>query len=87
MKIVWDEPKRLANLAKHRLDFRDLTEAFFVDALIIASRNRRWRAIGPNANGVICVVFARYGREAVSVISMRPARAEERKLYVEARKE
>jgi hypothetical protein len=21
MKIVWDEPKRIANLAKHRLDF------------------------------------------------------------------
>jgi uncharacterized DUF497 family protein len=87
MKIVWDEPKRLANLEKHSLDFRDLTEAFFADALIIPSRNKRWRGIGPNADGVICVVFARYGREAVSVISMRPARADERRLYVEALEE
>lgn len=29
MKIVWDEPKRLANLDKHGLDFADLNETFF----------------------------------------------------------
>jgi len=29
MKIIWDEPKRLANLAKHRMDFADLNETFF----------------------------------------------------------
>jgi uncharacterized DUF497 family protein len=63
-----------------------LTEAFFADALIIPTRNRRWRGVGPNANGVICVVFARYGREAVSVVSMRPARIDERRLYVETLK-
>jgi uncharacterized protein len=28
MKIVWDEPKRLANLSKHELDFADLNETF-----------------------------------------------------------
>jgi uncharacterized protein len=84
MQIVWDEPKRLANLDKHGLDFRDLTEAFFIDALIIPTRDRRWRGIGPNADGVICVVFARYGREAVILISMRPARRDERKMYAEA---
>jgi uncharacterized DUF497 family protein len=28
MKIVWDEPKRLANLDKHGLDFADLNETF-----------------------------------------------------------
>jgi uncharacterized DUF497 family protein len=84
MKIVWDEPKRLANLEKHSLDFRDLTEAFFADALIIPSRNRRWRGIGPNADGAICVVFAKYGREAVSIISTRPTHGDERRLYVEA---
>jgi uncharacterized DUF497 family protein len=61
-----------------------LTEAFFADALIIPSRNRRWRGIGPNADGVICVVFAKYGREAVSIISMRPTHGDERRPYVEA---
>jgi uncharacterized DUF497 family protein len=28
MKILWDEPKRLAKLDKHGLDFADLDEAF-----------------------------------------------------------
>ena len=36
MKIVWDQPKRLANIAKHRLDFASLTEEFFSDALVIS---------------------------------------------------
>jgi uncharacterized protein len=29
MLIFWDEPKRLANLARHGFDFTDLDEAFF----------------------------------------------------------
>jgi uncharacterized DUF497 family protein len=36
---------------------------------------------------VICVVFARLGSEGVSIISMRPADARERKLYAEYLKE
>ena len=87
MKIVWDEPKRLANIEKHGLDFADLTEAFFADALFLPSKERRWRGIGANAGGVICVVFAKLGTEGVSVISMRPASASERKQYVESLKE
>jgi uncharacterized DUF497 family protein len=87
MIIVWDEPKRLANIAKHGLDFADLTEAFFVDALFLPSRDRRWRGIGASRNGVICVVFARRGLEGLSVISMRPASKRERTLYAEALEE
>jgi uncharacterized DUF497 family protein len=34
MKIMWDEPKHLANLSKHGLDFRHLDETFFDDALV-----------------------------------------------------
>jgi uncharacterized protein len=85
MKIVWDEPKRLANLDKHGLDFADLNEMFFDTALVIPSHNagKRWVAIGVNIRGVIVVVFARLGREGVSVISMRPASRDERKQYAE----
>ena len=68
MKIVWDEPKRLANLAKHGLDFADLSETFFDNALVLPSYNRRWAGIGKNIRGGI---------------SMRPARRNERKLYAE----
>jgi uncharacterized DUF497 family protein len=46
LKIVWDEPKRLANLAKHGLDFADLNETFFDKALVLPSHNKRWAGIG-----------------------------------------
>jgi hypothetical protein len=39
-----------------------------------------------NIRGVICVVFAIYGKEAVSIISMRPASRDERKAYEENRR-
>lgn len=85
IEIVWDEPKRLANLDKHGLDFADLNETFFDNALVIPSLNksRRWVATGVSIRGVIVVVFARLGREGVSIISMRPASRSERKLYAE----
>lgn len=73
MKIVWDEPKRLANLDKHGPDFADLNETFFENALVLPARNKRWAGIGKNIRGVIVVVFVKLGVEAVGVISMRPA--------------
>jgi uncharacterized DUF497 family protein len=83
MKILWDEPKREANIVKHNLDFADLDDNFFDHALIQPSHSKRWRAIGENDQGIIAVVFFALGREAVSVISMRPASRNERKLYAE----
>jgi uncharacterized DUF497 family protein len=83
MKILWDEPKRLANLEKHGLDFADLNETFFDTALVLPSHKKRWQGIGKNIRGVIVVVFVTLGKEAVSVISMRPASRYERKLYAE----
>ena len=84
MRIVWDVPKRLANLAKHGLDFADLDLAFFDGAVIRPARGRRLFAFGRFADGTIAVVFARLGTEAVSLISMRPASPAERRLYGQA---
>lgn len=58
---------------------------FFDTALVIPSHNasKRWIAIGVNIRGVIVVVFARLGREGISIISMRPASRDERKRYAE----
>jgi uncharacterized protein len=83
MRIVWDEPKRLANIDKHGLDFADLNEDFFADARFVLSKSGRWKGIGGSPRGVICVVFARLGSEGISVISMRPASAQERRFYAE----
>lgn len=62
-----------------------LNETFFDNALVVPSHNKskRWVAIDVSIRGVIVVVFARLGREGVSVISMRPASLSERKLYAE----
>jgi len=81
MRIIWDEPKRIANLDKHGMDFADLNEKFFDTALVLNAFKRRYRAIGVNIRGVISVIFAVYGTEAVSIISMRPANKRERELY------
>jgi uncharacterized protein len=88
LKIVWDEPKRLANLAKHGLDFADLNETFFDKALVLPRAiDVGLAGIGKDIRGVIVVVFVTMGKEAVSVISMRPASRNERKLYAEYQKE
>ena len=69
MKIVWDEPKRLTNLAKHGLDFADLGADFFSEA-----------ALAPSGPKPFCCNWRMCrGAEAVSVISMRPASRKERK--------
>jgi hypothetical protein len=81
VKIIWDEPKRLANLEKHGMDFADLNETFFDTALVLKSHGDRWRAIGVNIRGVIAVIFARRGLEGVSIISMRAASRKERAFY------
>ena len=81
MKIVWDEPKRLANIAKHDgLDFADLDEAFFETSMVLPGKDNRLIAIGRLASGVVVVVFVALGTEGISVISMRPASRKERKL-------
>jgi len=79
MKIVWDEPKRQANLAKHGLDFAQLSMEFFEEARLEAARQHRFIAIGALSGiAVIAVVFRPLGSEAISVISMRRANVTER---------
>lgn len=78
--IVWDEPKRQMNLAKHGLDFADLDEGFFLASVVVPAKDGRHMAIGLLADGMIAVVFATLGIEGVSVISMRPASRKERSL-------
>lgn len=86
MKIVWDEPKRRANLDKHGMDFADLNESFFDNALVLATYRNRWRAISIDIRGVVSVIFATRGTEAVSIVSMRPASKKERGLYEKSRR-
>ena len=79
MRIVWDEAKRLTNLAKHRLDFTDLDTGFFAEAALGPIDKGRFVAIGEWAEITITVVFRPLGAEAISVISMQPASRKERR--------
>lgn len=82
MKIVYDPPKRLANLMKHGLDFADLEDgAFFETALVRPAKLGRFQAIGRFEDGTIAVVFALLGSEGLSIISMRSASKKERSLF------
>ena len=76
MRITWDEPKRLANLDKHGLDFADLSAEFFADAWSGAVRSGRFRRSGGSQEGTVAVIFQPLGSEAISVISMRRGKPE-----------
>ena len=85
MFIVWDEPKRLANLDKHGLDFADLEEGFDFDAALaieaLPSRSGRRRVLLIGAlfdRLVIAIIVSPLGSEAQSVVSMRVASPKER---------
>lgn len=79
MIIVWDEPKRIANLAKHGIDLADIDGDFFLNALVGTAKDGRHFAIG-ELDGTIVVIFATLGSEGISLIYARPASRKERKL-------
>lgn len=64
--IVWDEPKRQTNLAKHGLDLADLDETFFLASLVVSVKRNRHMAIGRLQDGTIAVVFAVLGAEGMA---------------------
>ena len=81
MKILWDEPKRLINIERHAMDFRDLDDSFFVRANIGPAKKRAPACGWPLGGRHDVVIFATLGTEGISVISMRPASRMERKLF------
>ena len=88
MRIVWDERKRKANLAKHGLDFADFVLAFDLATAIIIparpSRNGRSRmtAVGSwNGAMLVAAIVSPLGSEGFALVSLRRASGKERVLY------
>jgi len=81
MQIVWDEPKRQANIDKHGLDFAQLTPEFFLESFVKDTKRGRFQAIGRLADGTVSVIFAVLGSEGISIVSMRPASDRERNVF------
>lgn len=78
--VVWDEPKGQSTLARRGLDFADLDEGLFLDAVTVPAKEDRYMAIGRMNDGTIAVIFAVLGTQGVSVVSIRPASRKERSL-------
>ncbi len=78
MEIVFDEPKRLANLNKHGVDFATLDLEFFLHSKVVPAREGRVKALGLHKGRYISVIFKPLGVEAISIISMRRASKNER---------
>ena len=84
MEFEWDEAKRAANRAKHRLDFVDAIALF--EALHVEERARtvdgeeRYLAIGWMDEGVATAIFTRRG-DSIRLISRRRSRNDERRRY------
>ena len=88
MKIVWDEPKRLSNIAKHHLDFTEMELGFdFGAALVIPARSSRTgrsrQTLVGDLRGTLLVaaIVSPLGSEALSIVSLRPANKKEQRLY------
>ncbi|MDH3027631.1 MULTISPECIES: BrnT family toxin [Methylobacterium] len=88
MRFTYDEPKRLANLAKHGFDFAEFEEAFDFDrfATQVTQPSRtgrdRLKLIGTwYGETVVVVIVSPLGSEAVSIVSVRRADRNERAFY------
>jgi uncharacterized DUF497 family protein len=88
MKIVFDEPKRQANLAKHGYDFADFERCFHREgAMTVPTRpstsgRPRLNLVGRwNETVVVLAVVSQLGSEALSLVSLRIASPKERTAY------
>jgi uncharacterized protein len=86
MRFEWDERKRRSNLAKHGLDFFDISEVFEAPHIVVPSayegEEKRFLAIGTMEGRCVTVVYATRS-EAIRIISFRRARHAERQKYQE----
>jgi uncharacterized DUF497 family protein len=83
MEFEWDEQKRLANLAKHGIDFEDAIHIFAGHGLVRRSDRdgeRRFVAVGEVQGRVVAVVYT-VRNEVYRVISARRGTRNEARNY------
>lgn len=85
MLFEWDEEKNAANVRKHGIDFEEAAHVFEDDDRIEiydmshSGEEDRYNTIGM-VNNVLFVVYTER-REAIRIISARPATRRERSIY------
>ena len=86
MNFEWDEAKRRANLAKHRVEFADAATAFEDDNTITlpdeeSDAEDRFVMMAMDALGRILVIVYTWRGDTIRLISARKATPRERKNY------
>ncbi len=80
----WDERKRLTNLEKHGIDFRDVilltAHPMMVGKARTVEDEERWMATGRMNDIVVTMIFTKR-EKIIRIISLRSARRDERKAY------
>ena len=87
LEFEWVSEKNESNLAKHGLDFEDVSRIFYGSILVRRSnRNNeeRWIAVGSLEDRLITVVFTRRA-DVIRIISARRARKNEEREYRNAK--
>ena len=87
MDYDWDEPKRIANIEKHEIDFEDIHAFDWSTAAIFSSPRygeMRQIAIGYIGGRLHFVVFTERGEQR-RIISMRKANPREVRKYAQDR--
>ncbi len=83
----WDEGKRQRNLVKHGLDFLRASQIFdgrpILSVPALNSAEVRFLSVGELEGRIVAVVWMRRG-EVIRLISARPARLSERRVYYAA---
>lgn len=80
MEIVFDPRKRLLILDKRGRGLEALGDDFFAKALAGEARDGRRKTVGRLGRKVVMAIHAQLGAETLSIVSMRSARARERKI-------
>lgn len=84
MEFQWDEPKRLANIAKHGIDFRRAVQLFDGRPLTTVrssfAAEERYLTTGEIDSRLVTVVWTPRG-DATRFISVRSARDAETRRY------
>ena len=79
----WDEDKRLKNIAKHDIDFRDAVDVFFephLDEPLSYPHEARRKALGPIGDRLVAVIYT-VRDTSIRIISARRARPNEHRAY------
>lgn len=86
MKFEWDQQKNQANIAKHNLDFADVSRAFRLPLRVSLDERQdygeeRWIGTGILDGRVVVIVFTEPADQTIRIISLRKALPYERKRY------